>query len=828
MPSTPNISHVEKISQVAAHLCLGLTPFLIVPGLNQYTLTPRLLVLQCALLVLAAAWAWKRRTCRWSPLLLPALGFFALMALSPFWAVNPFRSVYDLSKHLSLFLFFFLLLQTFRLNHLPALLVTTSLSGALIGLLGIGEYLGLLPHVIPSTGRPSATFGFRNLAALYLVANIPFALLLFLTARNTRNQIIGGAATTLMVIFLIYTRGRASYVSFAGAALFSTLLWLAFGNRTFWPFLRTALNRKTAYIGLCGLLAIGLLGPMSERFKEHHQQRFDEKKADISSALQSIVTRGGDRGRLIMWRHTLSMIADAPIRGVGLGNWEIFYPLYDRGQMIGPRNHPARPHNDFLWIWAEQGTPAFLCYLAFLFIFFNNIRHILCNPSDPQHRLIAFVCCFSASAVILTGCFDFPRERITPPMFFYFSCALAALLHSQTIQRPCPRWIAAGIPLLLLLGIGITVRHIAFDVHYVRAFKAHLLKDHSDMASEAERALGYGPFDHQIFVIQGQGYAGLGRYEQAVQSYRRGLTYHPYFANFYSNLGHVYQLNHQYADALSAYRAALDINPAHYLAHYNLGTAFQALGQPDSATIAYQKALRLGGAQGKTYLNLGVVLMQQGLPDSAVALYHRALTAPEPAPEALINLGGFYASQGQFDNALDLYRQFLDAAPDTTHVRTAHHHISEAWAGLGIQAEQLGAFDRAIAHYQQAIRHWPENARNWFNLGNAHRERGDIDQAMHAYRESLNRDPNSADTYNNLGLLYHDNGDCAQAIDLFEKARGLAPEWPVVYLNLGNACALSGRYPEAIAAYTAFLERWQGDAATAEEVRRYLIQLKQP
>ena len=115
-----------------------------------------------------------------------------------------------------------------------------------------------------------------------------------------------------MGVFLVYTRTRGAWFGF-GIALF-----LVVGTLTAVPFLRTVwkesiptLLRPPQIIFLALGLALFLgLTPLSPQFRDSGLQRFDEKKTDITSTVTSAFREGGDRGRLNMWRNTVSLILD--------------------------------------------------------------------------------------------------------------------------------------------------------------------------------------------------------------------------------------------------------------------------------------------------------------------------------------------------------------------------------------------------------------------------------------------------------------------------------------------------------------------------------------
>ena len=103
--------------------------------------------------------------------------------------------------------------------------------------------------------------------------------------------------------------------------------------------------------------------------------------------------------RLEQWQATLCMIKDYPL-GVGAGNWKLLIPEYSRffsNSRVGESLFYTRPHNDYLWIWAEVGILGLLCYL---WIFGYAIWK--CKDKAIKAGLVGF-CIFSF--------FSFPLER---------------------------------------------------------------------------------------------------------------------------------------------------------------------------------------------------------------------------------------------------------------------------------------------------------------------------------------------------------------------------------------------------------------------------------
>ena len=265
---------------------LFIIPFLLVPGIEEYTLLPRLLLLQLILISIFAIGAFHPSLLRlgnpgWGRLFL--LGFICLLAASAFWADNAFRSTYDLAKYLTLTAFYFVIAGTHK-GRMHSLIAIHAASGLLVASVGILEYHALIPEWIPSTGRPSSFFGYRNLAAAYMACGAPLAAILVCTGETPLRRILGAVSSAAMVVLMIYTRARASWVGFGLGTFgaFGLALFTLGPRRTIdhvWAFLRRDRYRP---VGLA-IAIVATLSFLPERFTESHIQRFDERKRDVAT-----------------------------------------------------------------------------------------------------------------------------------------------------------------------------------------------------------------------------------------------------------------------------------------------------------------------------------------------------------------------------------------------------------------------------------------------------------------------------------------------------------------------------------------------------------------
>ena len=811
--------------------CLGIIPFVpLIPFLSGIELDapdlpPRLLFFQIATFILCVTWLRNGASRLQIPFLFPILVYFLLLSASALWAVNPFRSVHLLAQHITLFCFFIAVSATLHLTDLPRILRVAALAGGLVALIGILEYHGLLPITLPSTGRPSSTFMFRNLAAHYLITNLPFAGLLFFLSRHNTDRAIASVTTAFMFVYLLYTRTRGAWLGLFVSTVLMLVLFFISHRQIHWQNFKKQFNRTGLYYALGALCFVALFGPLRANLQEHHVQRFDEKKADISSAVTSIFAKGGGRGRTTIWAGTVAMIRDNPILGVGFGNWGIAYPLYDQGELRTDVT-PRRPHNDLLWIGSEIGILGLASYLSILTLFMYHAIQLW--KTDTPHKWTVLMCGISLFAMIGDGFFNFPYERLAPTMNFWLALAIMGICFRPTTPSPhaIPKRFALILPVILLGAIWITTKQLSFDYYYIKAIRAHYQEDHVNTELAAANAIQQGPFNHQVFIIYGQSLRHQKEYAEAAVSVRKGLQYHPNFPNAYNNLGHILDEMGDHQTAIENYRHSIQLLPYHHKAHYNMAIAYEKMGEIDSAIVAYRKALAIT-PYAKAYHNLAGVFKKQGQIDSAQAYYLKSLSAQEPAIESFFNLGNLYTEQYEYTKAITAFEKFMqDWKGDPQWVSEAQQRLSEANSGLGVQAEQRGNIDEALRHYQTALKIWPQNAMGWYNLGNGILLKGKKSDAIEAYQKAISYDNTLTNAYNNLGLIYTEQKQYPQAIEIFEKALQVHDDSPIIYLNLGNAYLGKGDIYRAASAYEKCLAYWDGDAQTADAVRLTLNELK--
>jgi tetratricopeptide (TPR) repeat protein len=289
-------------------------------------------------------------------------------------------------------------------------------------------------------------------------------------------------------------------------------------------------------------------------------------------------------------------------------------------------------------------------------------------------------------------------------------------------------------------------------------------------------------------------FADKGRFNEAIENYRKAIQINPNSAVPLYSLGVALAAKGRLDEAIENYRKAIQINPDYCDALNNLGIALADKGRFDEAIENYYKAIQLNPNNPKVLNNLGVALADKGRFDEAIENSRKAIQINPNYPKALNNLGNALAAQGRFDEAIKNYRQAIQLNPN----------YAEALDYLGIALAAKGRFDEAIENFRQAIRVNSNRPETFFHLGMTLGQSGRTREAVAQYREALRLNPNLAGALNNLAWMLATSSkaefrDGTQAVQLAERACELTHYGEPLFLGtLAAAYAEAGRFPEAV------------------------------
>lgn len=575
-------------------------PFLVIPQALDRALMPRLLALSLILLPTGLL-LFRQRPSReelsvlrqW---LFPIIGTFLLVGLlTSFFALNHRESLFGITKT-ALFLLgtacsALLILRTPGwFDKLSRLAILSSVPALLIGAVQYVQRVVLSDQDFLSDGRVleyavTAVMAHKNIYSVFMALLLPFTVFGAYVFRG-KWQVAASISSLLMLLMIVLLKTRSAWLGL-GFGLFVACLLLIFHGKSFQIAARWRKSLLVALvlfvIALVPLLWIGRTAP----------------EFSIPGRVYSIIDPKSPHNihRFTAWRSSVEMIRDHPLVGVGPGNWRIKVPYYlgDKDVSISAVNW-ARPHNDFLWVFAEKGVAGFLLFLA---IFWMGLRYLLrvirAGPEKlhRQERLLALGLASGLTIYLTDSFFSFPHERIEIQVLLFVmlgaSAALHHKMHTRENVRLSPAWFRGFTLLACGFGLLLAYQSIMMEVRIHRAVQAMYDENWPKMLSEAK----------------------------ASRTQFRSLDNNGYPSEYFIGLAHDGRKDHQ--AAITAYKEALGQSPKNVWVLDRLGAAYLNAGQLQEAE--------------KHLLEVGDII--QGV------------------PVIMRNLANIYYSRGQYQKALD-------------------------------------------------------------------------------------------------------------------------------------------------------------------------------
>ncbi len=424
------VNDLEKtvLATIAVSVPLGLDISLII---SPYAVTPetiarghrtlialtelRLSVVSVLLVIGYALWIIKppgpdRKPVRFfAGTTIPALGLIFFSILSMFQAQDQQLSLFRVVQLLELFLAYFYLANHVRTVQDMQFFVAVSIGGLLAeSILIIVQWITGLEFIIAGVeavtlgpGRAGGTLGSPGPAAGYLSAQALIACAMIWAFPRTSQKAFAAVSFGLGTIALMGTGSRIGWGAFAV---------------TFPAFILAGLKRGwIKHKSLVALVIVTLA--LGATFYDTIYTRYT---AD---------DRGSAESRSKMYRLAWNMVRARPWLGVGAGNQALVTRDYYTPDVGDPGNIlDVQVHNRYLLIWAESGTFALLCYVAFLGV--AAIKAWSCVKSN--HHSISLMGA-GLSCAILSLCIQMFTGTFhvrTVTLFTWILPALAISLHS--------------------------------------------------------------------------------------------------------------------------------------------------------------------------------------------------------------------------------------------------------------------------------------------------------------------------------------------------------------------------------------------------------------
>lgn len=439
-----------------------------------------------------------------------------------------------------------------------------------------------------------ATFGHKNLASAYLFLCLPIIGIQWAFAHH-RGIKIGLAVlglTLIATILLLQT--RAVYLAFAVTFLLGGILYI-------FIIAKSKINKRILFIGL----GIGFFLVITFLFFFRQQ-------------LALMGQSGSGLERINAWKNTWEMIQEHMLFGVGAGNWQIWFPNYGMEKFYATNysisegiTNFQRPHNDFLWVWAETGIVGGILYMTIFFqaiwLAFQNARKAV----TVKDQLIFSMLLLAFVGYVIIAMVDFPLERIEHQVIILTLLAFISQSSRKlgNFKWGALSWILVGI--FCCWSLWVCYYRWQGERYTKMVHRAHATGQWLSLSNYATKAqnkyLNMDHFSIPLSWYEGVGYFMLNDYSHAKISFEKAYQLHPFQVHVLNNYATCFVKEGNNKKAIELLKEAYRISPKFSEGTLNLSGVYFNMSEYDSA-YHYIKQLGFDGNNSRYTAFLGAIL----------------------------------------------------------------------------------------------------------------------------------------------------------------------------------------------------------------------------
>ncbi len=521
-----------------------LLPVFQLPQSLDRTMIPRMLAMSVLLLITTPLIFNTRILSRWDfsiwrhKLIYIYIAFFVMTVVSAFFAFNPMESYFFIIRNMlfvtSLAFGALILANTPGwIDKLPKLYIVTAAIALLIGFIQYYTRVYLSTEELLPDGRAIiyqviGMFSHKNFFSSALILMMPFtAFGVYKYRGGWQIAALVVSLATLLMILLLGT--RSVWVGAFMGGLTASIILIAFSKRFDLDRRWRMLIFAALLTGAVSIAGIFTFGDASNEFS-------------IPGRVQSIIDPQSQHNihRLNIWEGSLTMIKEQPLTGVGAGNWCVHIPkLFDHRfeylEALGWR----QPHNDYVWVAAEQGIIGILLFLAaFVLVFFYQMRVIVSGKENAgkDKKVLSLLLLFGVIAYLADSFFSFPYERIGIMALLMVATASTLAIYHDIAPKGALKparlpFLVAGLLLFSFgayysFGVIKMEKNMGSALIALRAGEFNQILHHAHAAKTPFRSLG--PHLYPPEFLEGVAYQNLDQHKEAIDAFEKARSQAPH------------------------------------------------------------------------------------------------------------------------------------------------------------------------------------------------------------------------------------------------------------------------------------------------------------
>lgn len=492
-----------------------------------------------------------------------------------------------------------------------------SLLTLFIVILSFYNYFQILFHLgisHQSIYEIKASFSHKNILSEVLFVLFPISLFCIFCSTSKLFKIIGFVNSVGIIFLIIVLLTRAVWLSVFIGFIITIITFLIISKS---EIRKNLLKKKLTYY----YITSGFVLVFTSLFIYSQLDNFETIR---KSTIKIFSTYDSSMHRIELWKRSYQVFNENPIIGKGLGNWRIEVLKYGNKNLQSQDNKTfyQRPHNDYLWILAEQGIIGMLLYLTLIFLIFYYLIKLINKSSLTQDLIFYWLIFYLFAGYLIFSFFSFPKERVEHNLLigiiFSFIIYKYNQLNISQINKTSNKllgkiWILSLILILIFSNIFAYNRYIS-ETHLKRAFEARSISDWNLVIKEIEKAESFAyqidPFSTPLKWYSGEAYYNLSDYNKAFSNFSDSYKLNPYHIHVLNNLATCYELQGNHGLAIDFYKQSLKIAPQFEDAILNITAIYYNLNNYDSA-LAYISMIDTNSANPKYKIFLNTVLSKK-------------------------------------------------------------------------------------------------------------------------------------------------------------------------------------------------------------------------
>lgn len=287
---------------------------------------------------------------------------------------------------------------------------------------------------------------------------------------------------------------------------------------------------------------------------------------------------------------------------------------------------------------------------------------------------------------------------------------------------------------------------------------------------EARKAIGVAqslnPDSVRVLLVAGLLEQTAGRYEKALETYRRVEEREPRSTDALRRIAGIYDAMDMPDKAIATYKQAIALEPGYYAAYSELGVLYYFRGKYLEAAEVFRKTIDCCSGSVQSYINLGAALGDLGRDAEAEQALMASLRIQETAG-ALNSLGALRAYQKRDAEAAEFYRRAIAMnAKNSVYLL----NLGDSCRRLGRGAEATAAYRSAMELSMAELKQNPRRGYTRAFVGYFAARLGDRARAANEIEQALQFSPGDGKVIRRAALTYEAVGMTDRALDALANA----------------------------------------------------------